>query len=119
MKKDTTNTTILVIVLGLLVLSYLFKAPVLIHIATGIGVVSLLVPKIGQWIEWAWMKLAEVLGWINTRILLGIVFFIILFPISVLYRLVSRDSLKLKRGQGSVFFSRDHTYTSKDFENIW
>ncbi len=118
-QSSTQTTTILVIVLGLLVLSFIFKAEILVKIATGIGILALVFPVIGQWIEFIWMKIAEVLGWINTRVLLGVVFFIVLFPISILYRLTSKDLLRLKKPQGSVFFSRDHIYSKEDFENIW
>ena len=43
-----------------------------------------------------WMKFAFVLGWINTRLLLGIFFYIILTPGSIIMRLMKRDALKLK-----------------------
>ncbi len=43
-----------------------------------------------------WMKFAFVLGWINTRIILGLFFYIILTPGSIVMRLMRRDALKLK-----------------------
>lgn len=41
-----------------------------------------------------WMKLATVLGWINTRLLLGVVFYGIIAPIGLIMRLFGHDSLK-------------------------
>ena len=41
-----------------------------------------------------WMKLAEVLAWINTRILLGVVFFGVVTPIGLVMRLLGRDPLR-------------------------
>ncbi len=43
-----------------------------------------------------WMKFAFVLGWVNTRIILGVFFYLILTPGSLVMRLFGRDALKLK-----------------------
>ena len=43
-----------------------------------------------------WMKFAFVLGWINTRILLGLFFFLILTPIGLVLKLTGKDLLDLK-----------------------
>jgi hypothetical protein len=39
------------------------------------------------------MKLAEVLAWVNTRIVLGIVFYGVVTPIGLVMRLLGRDSM--------------------------
>ena len=41
-----------------------------------------------------WMKLAEVLAWINTRILLGVVFYLVVTPIGMIMRLLGRDPMR-------------------------
>jgi hypothetical protein len=41
-----------------------------------------------------WMKFAQVLGWINTRILLGVFFYLVLTPIGVVLRLLGKDLLE-------------------------
>ena len=43
-----------------------------------------------------WMKLGEILGWINIRLILGLVFFIILLPISIVMRFFKYDPLRKK-----------------------
>lgn len=40
-----------------------------------------------------WMKFAHVLGWINTRILLTLFYFVILTPFALLVSLFKRDLL--------------------------
>jgi hypothetical protein len=42
-----------------------------------------------------WMKFAFVLGWVNTRILLGLFFYLILTPIGLVLRLTGKDLLGL------------------------
>ena len=41
-----------------------------------------------------WMRLGHVLGWINTRILLAVVFFGLVTPIGLLYRLMGKDTMR-------------------------
>ncbi len=64
-----------------------------------------------------WMRFAFVLGWINTRILLGAFFYIIITPIGFIVRLGGKDLLDqrieksaktywLKREQGSFDANR-------------
>ena len=43
-----------------------------------------------------WMKLGVALGWVNSRIILGLVFIIILLPISFVMRLIGYDPLRTK-----------------------
>lgn len=44
----------------------------------------------------AWMTFARALRWLNTRILLGLVFYLMLVPLGVVMRLAGRDALRLK-----------------------
>ena len=46
-----------------------------------------------------WIKLGFVLGWVNSRIILGIIFFLILFPIAFIMKLFNYDPLQ--RGKNS------------------
>lgn len=117
--KTHPNTTILVIVTGLLVLYYFFNAPILVTIATLTALLSLVFPRIGSLIEQGWYKLAEMLGYVNTRVLLSIVFFLVLFPVALLSRMFGNSSMKLRRSDDTVFTVRDHHYSKKDFENMW
>tara|TARA_B100000941_G_C28073635_1_gene335271 strand:- start:2 stop:394 length:393 start_codon:yes stop_codon:yes gene_type:complete len=43
-----------------------------------------------------WMKLGLTLGWVNSRIIFGLVFIIVLLPISVVMRLIGYDPLRTK-----------------------
>ena len=44
----------------------------------------------------AWMKLGHILGWINSRIILGLVFIVILQPIALIMRISGYDPLRIK-----------------------
>jgi uncharacterized membrane protein YfcA len=43
-----------------------------------------------------WWRFAQVLGWINTRILLSAFFLLILTPVGLLMRLIGRDPLRAR-----------------------
>ena len=45
----------------------------------------------------AWMKLGDLLGWFNSRIILGLVFLIVLLPIALIMRIFGHDPLKTKK----------------------
>jgi len=112
--------TILVIVTGLLALGWIFDIPTLGKIAVIVGAVSIFIPAAARGIEWVWFKIALGLGWLNSRILLSVIYFVFLMPIAWLSRLFTKDPLAIKREtRSTLFVTRDHLYTGKDLENIW
>lgn len=119
MQQQDRFKTILVIVTGLLALAWIFDIPILGRISLAIGAISVFIPAAARAIEWGWLKLALALGWINSRILLSVIYFAFLLPIAWVSRLFTKDPLALKNKRASLFVTRDHLYTGKDLENIW
>jgi hypothetical protein len=112
--------TILVIVTGLLALSLIFDQPVLVKVALAIGLVTVFITAAARAIEWLWFKLAMGLGWVNSRILLSIIFFGVLLPVAWFSRWFRRDALNIKRNHAdSLYNTRNYKYRKKDLENIW
>ncbi|MEX0719645.1 MAG: SxtJ family membrane protein [Balneolaceae bacterium] len=118
-KDPTTAKTQLVIVTGLLVIGAIFQNEIFAYAALIIGVLSLAIPAAGNYIVWGWYKLAEGLGWFNSRVLLSIVYYLIVTPIALLFRLFGNDPLLLKESKGSMFHFKDHTFRKEDLENPW
>ena len=54
---------------------------------------ALILPQILKPVFLLWMKIGHVLGWINTRIILGVVFFIIFAPVALFMRLFGKDPM--------------------------
>ena len=117
--------TILVIVIGFTALGWFIKhrwgaETYLVEIAFAIGLISIFIPPAAKAIEWAWLKFAMALGWVNSRILLSIIHFVFLMPIAWLSRLFTKDPLMLKaKDSSSLYSTRDHLYKKEDLENIW
>lgn len=112
--------TILVLVLASVLAYFIWANALFLWSGLGIGTLSLLIPASARWIHIGWMKLAEVLGYINNRILLGLIFFLLLTPIALLRRLFHKDPMQLQRPKGgSLFHERNHQFEAKDLEHPW
>jgi len=57
---------------------------------------ALLHPKSLDPVYRLWMKIGHVLGWINTRIILSILFYAMFLPAGLIVRLMGKDLLKRK-----------------------
>lgn len=120
MEKQGQKHAVLTIVTGFIFLGLLLHKIQLVWFAALVGLGALASSHIEHGIVWVWMKIATVLGAINSRILLGVTFYAILVPISFLKRLFSKtDAMKLKKPQSSVWTTRGHTYTKADLENTF
>jgi 4-amino-4-deoxy-L-arabinose transferase-like glycosyltransferase len=69
-------------------------AVVLGCVALAFALFALAAPKLLEPLEAAWMAFAQVLGAINTRIIMGLLYFIFIIPMGLIFRLVGRDELK-------------------------
>jgi preprotein translocase subunit SecG len=59
-------------------------------------VMGLIAPRMLRAVYRSWMALAFSIGWVVSRILLAIVFFVMITPIALLARLTGKEFLKLK-----------------------
>ena len=58
---------------------------------------SILKPNLLLYPYKGWMKIGYILGWLNSRIILGLVFLIILQPIALIMRIFGHDPLRTKK----------------------
>ncbi|KOR29802.1 hypothetical protein TI03_01360, partial [Achromatium sp. WMS1] len=57
---------------------------------------ALLIPNRLKWIYYGWMLVAMAIGWLNTRLILIVVFYLIMTPMGLLMRLFNQNPLKNK-----------------------
>jgi hypothetical protein len=107
MKKDAPKTArelrnfALVMTVGLGIIGGLLlwkeraAAPYFLGVAAGFLISGLLFPKVLRPLEWAWMKLALLLGVIMTFIILNLTFFLVITPIGLVMRLFGKRPLPL------------------------
>ena len=72
---------------------------------------ALFLPRSLRILNNSWIKFGEILGKIVAPIIMALVFFIILTPISFIVRILGKDILRLK-------FSKNETYWIKREKNI-
>ncbi|MCG8373163.1 MAG: hypothetical protein MI700_06500 [Balneolales bacterium] len=114
-----TAKTQLVIVVGLLVVAAIFDNEYIAYASLVIGLIMLIIPPAGNWIVWGWFKLAEVLSRVVNPTVLGLLYFLFISPIAIAFRLAGNDPMRLKDNRGSLFETREHTYTKRDLEKPW
>lgn len=81
---------------GLLALKQVVIAPYLLALAAGFLIVALLVPQALRPIEWIWMQVANVLGFIMTRIILTLVYIFLITPMRFLLLALGKKTLDLR-----------------------
>ncbi len=119
MKSDTSKSTVLVISMGFLFLFFIFSLRWMLIVSFVVGTAGILSSSLSNKIEWVWMKLSHYLGYIVPNILLSIVFFLFLFPISALSRLFRNDKLMLSRRYKTYFVDINREIDKESFEKTW
>ena len=70
-------------------------------------------PKVLRPVYVAWMKFALILGWVNSRILLSLIFFLLFTPIGLIMRLFGRDALNRRMsGESDSYWVKREPITS-------
>jgi len=125
MSKSKIYEALLVISTAFLVL-YLFgilkhgeSRELYIYLACGIGITGIFIKPLGKLIARGWYKMADILNFVMSKVILGIVYIFILVPVATLYKLTGKDKLMLKRSPKSKWVSREYKYSAGDLKNIW
>lgn len=65
--------------------------------AGAVCVLSILAPRAARPIYWLWMGMGFVMGTIMSRLILLAIFYAVLTPLAMVFRLMKRDALGLKK----------------------
>ena len=119
-KKSEPVKTVLTIVLGFMVVYMVTHGKWAMWTALITGVLGLSSTYISQKIDWLWMKLTYVLSLIMPNVLLSVVFFVFLLPVSLLQKLLGKkDAMMLKSGYKTTFVATDRSFEKGGFEKPW
>ena len=109
--------TVLVIVLGLIVIYFISHSRYVLWGAVTVGAIGVFIPWLAGKIHWAWMKLAHVMGFVMSKVMLTLVYTLVVIPMGVFSR--KKITMRLKQGTTSYFKDRNYTYKKEDLENVW
>lgn len=125
MNRQKNLETILVLVLALIASYFLAgkrlgnQAPYLLYAALVLGGIGLFFPWLAQLIHRGWMALAEGIGWVMSKLILTLVFFLVLLPVALLSRLSRKKNSMLHRQPDSYYITRNHRFEKKNLEQVW
>ena len=88
----------------------------LVSIAAVLSLLSAVAPRALHPVYRGWMRVGEALGWINTRILLTLVFFLVVTPIGLLMRLFGRSPITTARRDSYWTDVEPHSYGDRHVE---
>lgn len=66
-----------------------------------------------------WMKLAEVMAYISSRIILGVIFFLVLTPIGLVKRATGWDPLERRSGSRDTFWQPYPDRDPRHYEKMY
>jgi multisubunit Na+/H+ antiporter MnhG subunit len=117
MSWQKKHSSLLVIIIGFAILFFLFRKEWMI-LPILITMIGFLINPLGEYIHLFWMMIAKVLGYINSRIFLFILFFFILTPVALLMRLLGKATyFKNSEKRNTLFEQRNHLYVKEDIEH--
>jgi hypothetical protein len=122
MKNIKTNPirTVLTISVGFILVYLVTKWNWAISVSLIIGLIGICSDYLSQKVDLFWMQLTRLLSFIVPNILLGTIFYLFLFPISVLSRLFGKkDPMYLKNKEDSVFITINKEFDKKSLEKSW
>jgi hypothetical protein len=113
--------TMSVLAAAALVFGLVLKIQALFYISLAFLVVGIFIKGLAGWIARGWLAFAHVLGSVNSKIILALIFFLFLTPLAFIYRLFHGDFMHIRRdaGKTTYYMPRDHLYSAKDVENLW
>jgi hypothetical protein len=75
---------------------------------------ALITPEVLRPVNAVWLKIGNILGWINSRIILGVMFYLLIFPIGLLLKLFGKDSMNRKLEKGTKSYRKVTKKRNKD-----
>jgi hypothetical protein len=97
LRKFGLTTGAIIVVLFVFFFPWVFDMaamPMWPWIVAGIlWVPALLMPSLLRPVYATWMKIGHAIGWVNTRIILGVLFYVLVLPMGLIMRLFGKDPM--------------------------
>ena len=117
-KKQASDSGMALVLIALICFA-VFKKNEFLWAAMVVLVLDMIFPMIFKPFAFVWFGLSRVLGTVMSKIMLALVFFLVVFPMGLIRRILGKDSLRLhqfRKEKTSVFAERNHEYTAADLD---
>ncbi len=110
-----------ILALAFLVFNLVWGKQIFLYCAVGCLFIGIFIKALAILFSNGWLAFAGVLGSINSKVILSLLFFLCLLPLALLYRSIKGDFLLIKfDGESrSLWNKRDHKYEPEDLKNLW
>jgi carbamoyltransferase len=119
-KPEKPEKSVYTIIIALLILYFVYEKEWMFDAALTVGLIHVLFSRAAGIIDRMWMRFAEMIGSFMPKVILGILFYLVLYPVSLLSKLFSKkDPLMLKNNKLSTFRDKNNISDAASFKNLW
>ncbi len=117
--RDQAKDTGMALALLCILVGYFGKHPRFMFLAIALLVADMVWPNIFFYPAKVWFGAANLMGTVTSKIVLTVLFYGLVTPLGVVRRMGGSDPMQRnqwKKGNDSVFKTREHTYKPEDIE---
>ena len=118
LRKFGITTGAIIVVLFAFFLPWIFDVetmPMWPWIIAGVlWVPALILPSLLRPVYTTWMKIGHGIGWVNTRIILGVLFYVLVLPMGLIMRLFGNDPMARKQDKAASSYRIESVNEPKD-----
>ena len=118
LRKFGLTTGVIIVVLFAFFFPWVFEMsdwPIWPWILAGLlWLPAMLFPESLRPVYTTWMKIGHAIGWINTRLILGLLFYLMVLPMGLVMRLFGKDPMARKRDKSVSSYRIKSVSESKD-----
>ena len=119
MNKYKKIVTIIAILAWFAIIFFITKKNLILYFASLVIILSIISGKVLNLVIYSWGKFGDLLGFINSKIILFILFYFILTPYAFVLKLFNKKVSILTKNDLTSFSDKEYTYSDKDFKNMW
>jgi hypothetical protein len=117
--KERARDTGMALTFLLIILELWLGGGLYLKLAAVSILITMIYPLVFKPLAYLWFGIGQLLGSVTSRVLLTVIFMVMVLPVALILRLLGKDPLLLrqwKKGNVSVFITRDHTYSQVDLD---
>jgi hypothetical protein len=117
--KKQSGDTGMAMVLILLISAWFLQDMNFVKMAIGVLLLTMIWPSVFKYVAIIWLGMSAVLGIFVSKIVLSLIFYLVVFPVGFLRKIMGKDPLQLKqfkKSASSVLITRNLTFTKQHMD---